>query len=118
MSEQEQVIAVGDKVHIITRRLFEGEVRRHFVGEVTRVSGELQEVRGFAFVHNRGTNEYKKRPELRTRIFSLGQANFVVNKIPPGAIIDSLEYCFVEKRLVITDRKSFTLDINEFGHSA
>ena len=46
----EQVIDVGDKVHIITRRLFEDDIRRHFVGEVTRVSGELQEVQGYTFV--------------------------------------------------------------------
>ena len=118
VSEQEHVISVGDKVHIITRRLFEGEVLRHFVGEVTRISGTLQEVQGFAFVHNRGTNEYKKRPELRTRIFSLGQADFIVNKIPPGTAVESLEYRYIENRLVITDRKGFSLDINEFGHMA
>jgi len=114
----EQVIEVGDKLHIITRRLFEGDARRHFVGEVTGISGELQEVQGYSFVFNRGTNEYKKRPELRTRIFSLGQADFIVNKIPREVAIESLEYRIIEKRLVITDRKRFSLDINEFGHMA
>lgn len=66
-----EVLEVGDKLHIITRRLFEADARRHFVGEVIGISGQLQEVRGYAFVFNRGTNEYKRRPELRTRIFSL-----------------------------------------------
>lgn len=113
-----QAIDVGDKVHIITRRIFENDIRRHFVGEVIGVLGELQEVRGYAFVFNSGTNEYKKLPELRTRIFSLGQAGFIVNKIPHEVAIESLEYRFVEKRLVVSDSLHFTLDINEFGPSA
>ena len=114
----EQVIEVGDKLHIITRRLFEGDMRRHFAGEVTGVSADLQEVRGYTFVFNRGTNEYRKRPEVRTRIFSLGQADFIVNKIPRDVAIESLQYRIVDKRLVITDNRDFFLDINEFGLSA
>jgi len=114
----EQVIEVGDKLHIMTRRLFEGDMRRHFAGEVTGVSGDLQEARGYTFVFNRGTNEYRKRPELRTRIFSLGQADFIVNKIPRDVAIESLAYRIVDKRLVITDGRDFFLDINEFGLSA
>ena len=113
-----QVLEVGDKLHIITRRQFEGDIRRHFVGEMTGISGGLQEVQGYTFVFNRGTNEFKKRPELRTRIFSLGQADFIVNKIPREVTIASLEYRFIEKRLVVTDGGKFALDINEFGHLA
>lgn len=113
-----QVLEVGDKLHIITRRLFEGDIRRHFVGEVTGISGELQEVRGHTYVYNRGSNQFMKRPELRTRIFSVGQADFIVNKIPREVTIASLEYRFIEKRLVVTDGEKFALDINEFGHLA
>ena len=113
----EQVIEVGDKLHIITRRLFENDIRRHFAGEVTGISRELQEVSGFSFVFNRGTNEYKRRPDLRTRIFSLGQAGFIVNKIPREVALESLEYRIVDKRLVITDSRDFAMDINEFGLS-
>ena len=32
------VIVAGDKVHIMTRRLFETDLRRHFVGVVEEVS--------------------------------------------------------------------------------
>ena len=112
------VIEVGDKLHIITRRLFEGDVRRHFAGEVTAVSGELYEVRGYAFVFNPGNNEFQKRPEIRTRIFSLGQDGFIVTKISREVAIESLEYRYIEKRLVITDSRNFSLDINEFGRLA
>jgi hypothetical protein len=110
------MIEIGDKVHIISRRFFENDIRRHFAGEVIGVSEGLQEVRGYAFVSNRGTIEYHKRPELRTRIVSFGQANYIVNKIPRAVAIDSLEYRLIEKHLVVTDNLNFALDINEFGH--
>ena len=114
----ERVIEVGDKLHIITRRLFEGDVRRHFAGEVIGVSGELHEVQGYAFVFNPGTNEYKKRPEIRTRIFSPGQEGLIVNKIPREVIIELIEYRMIKQRYLVTDGKDFFLDINEFGLTA
>ncbi len=114
----ERVIEVGDKLHIITRRLFESDVRRHFIGEVIGVSDELYEVQGYAFVFNPGTNEYRKRPDLRTRIFSPGKEGFIVNKIPREVAIESLEYRYINQRYVVTDGKDFSLDINEFGLTA
>lgn len=113
-----QVVAVGDKFHIITRRLFDGDIRRHFVGEVTCVSGDLCEVKGYVFVFNPGTNEYQRRPEFRTRVFSFGNAGFVVNKIPREVNLAALEYRIVGERLVVTDGSDFALDVNEFGSAA
>ena len=109
------VIEVGEKLHIITRRFFESDIRRHFAGEVIGISDELHEVRGYEFVFNHGNNEFQKRPELRTRIFSLGQEGFIVTKLSREVAIESLLYRFIERRLVVTDGKNFFLDINEFG---
>ncbi len=113
----ESAIEIGDKLHIITRRRFENDVRRHFVGEVTGISGELHRIQGFAFVFTMGANEFIKHPELRTRLFSLGEEGFIVNKIPSEIAITSLNYRLVKKHLVITDGANFSLDINEFGGS-
>jgi hypothetical protein len=113
----ESAIEIGDKLHIITRRRFENDFRRHFVGEVTGISGELHRIQGYAFVFDMGLNEFIKRPELRTRLFSLGEEGFIVNKIPSEVAIASLEYRLVENHLVITDGAKYTLDINEFGGS-
>lgn len=114
----ESIVRIGDKLHIITRRLFERDIRRHFVGEVKDVSQDLCEVRGYAFVFNSATNEYKRRQDTRTRLLALGEAGLIVHKIPQEVAIESIEYRFLEKRLVITDRKDFILDINEFGPNA
>lgn len=113
----ERVVSRGDKLHIITRRLFEDDVRRHFLGEVMVASGSLCEIRGYTFVFHAGTNEYVRRPEIRTRIYSLADAGHIVNKLPREVDIAALEYRVVENRLVVTDTRGFTLDINEFGLS-
>lgn len=110
--------AIGDKLHIITRRQFERDLRRHFAGEITGVSGELCEVWGYAFVLSQTTNEFMKRPELRTRIFNLGQAGFIVLEMPNEVDLDALRYCYVDKRLVVTDGHLYSLDINEFATSS
>jgi len=110
-------LKVGTKLHIVTRRLFEEDLRRHFVGTVTGLFNHGQEIQGYAFVFQPGKNEWQRRPELRTRIFSLGAAGLIVNVIPPNVDVAALKYSVIENRLVVTDGASFTLDINEFGIS-
>ena len=109
------VVEVKDKLHIMARRLFEEDVRRHFVGEVTATSDSLVEVRGYTFIFQPGTNDYRRLPEERTRIFSLGESGYVVNKIPRETDLSSIVYRTAENRLVISDGRSFSLPINEFG---
>jgi hypothetical protein len=111
------VVNIGDKVHIITRRRFESDVRRHFAGEITAVEAGLCRVEGYAFVFQQGANEYRKRPDPRVRLFSIGEEGFIVFVIPNEVVIDELTYRTVDNRLVVTDDKDFTLDINEFGES-
>lgn len=111
----EAVLKAGEKVHVITRRLFAEDLRRHFVGEIIAVTDYLIRVKGYVFVFQAGLNEYHKRPEMRIRVFSLTDAGNIVNVIPEGVQIESLHYRFANQRLVITDDAGFSLDINEFG---
>ena len=111
----EFAIESGDKLHIVTRRLFHEDVRRHFVGEVVAVTGYLVEVRGYPFVFNTAINEYQKIPETRTRVFSLGDSGHIVNLIPRDVDIDAVAYRATEPGLVVTDGQSFSMAINEFG---
>jgi hypothetical protein len=110
------ILEKADKLHIITRRLFEGDVRRHFVGEVEEVSGALVRVAGYAFIHDPWANEFLRKPERRVRILSLLDAGLIVNVIPREVVIEKVRYrTTTENRLVVTDGASFSLDINEFG---
>ncbi len=109
-------VAPGDKVHIITRRGFDGDLRRHFAGEVLESSEQTLYVTGYVFVHDLSTNAFARRPERRTRIFSLIDAGNIINVLPATADIETLAYQMAPgRRLVITDGKEFQLDINEFG---
>ncbi|HSM16340.1 MAG TPA: hypothetical protein VK845_04990 [Gemmatimonadales bacterium] len=97
--------------------MFEEDLRRHFVGSITGGSGNYHEVQGYAFIFQPGRNEWQRRPELRTRIFSLGSAGLIVNVIPDDIDTVALAYALVGNRLVLTDNAGYSLDINEFGVS-
>jgi len=105
----------GEKYHIVTRRWFPEDIRRHFVGEVIGGTDGLVEIQGYSFIFHPGTNEFRRRPELRTRVLSLGDAGHIVTKLPREVVVESLEYQVVNTGLVVTDGEGFSLDIHEFG---
>ncbi len=113
----DSVLAVGEKLHIMTRRLFEADVHPHFIGEISEVAGPLFRARGYSFVFDSGTNSYIKHPEVRIRLFSISDAGYIINVIPREVDLDSLQYRIAAGRLAITDNCGFSLEINEFGQS-
>lgn len=111
----ESVIKPGDKLHIVTRRLFIEDLRRHFVGEVTCFADGLCKIQGFAFVFDAFKNTYARNPEARIRIFDLGADGHIVNMLPDDLEIAALRYQMTQGRLIVTDKNNYTLEINEFG---
>ena len=106
----------GEKIHVIIRRLFETDLRRHFIGEIVEVSESVVKVKGFVIIMNSVTNQYELKSDSQIRIVSLVDARNIINVIPREAIIEDTKYVLThEKRLVVTDGESFTLDINEFS---
>jgi hypothetical protein len=112
------VLAIGSKIHIVQRRLFQQDVRRHFVGEITALTGLLLRTQGYTFVHNPGLNEYERRNEIRTRVFGLIDANLIINVLPEDADLEAIRYTLQNNRMVVTDGATFTMDVNEFGAMA
>lgn len=115
LDESLSAVSAGEKVHVITRRLFDGDLQRHFVGECTKVTDNAIRVEGYAFIYDPTKSGYERRPEKRTRVFSLSDGNLIIVILPPDVAIDSLKYARANDRLVLTDGKSILLDINEFG---
>ena len=110
------ILEPGDKLHIIIRRNFEADLRRHFIGEVVSAVECAATVKGHAVVFNSVTNHYELKSDTRTRIVSLTDASNIINIIPRNTNIEKVKYALsADKRLIITDGESFTLDINEFG---
>jgi hypothetical protein len=114
----ESVVTIGDKLHVITRRLFDGDLRRHFMGEVVGNTGSLVELEGYVVVFDEGSGEWVRLPETRRRVFSLAEAGHVVNRVPRGVEIDKLMYERIDGELLVTDGREFELNINEFGPRA
>ena len=111
-----EVVNLGDKIHVMTRRGFEGDIRRHFAGEVIAVDHGVVRVRGLSFVYNQFRNEFVRRPEIRTWLLGLGDSGHVINVLPDEVEIERLRYTHSdERRLVITDGRGYSLDINEFS---
>lgn len=111
----QSLIEVGEKLHIITRRMFESDLRRHFAGTVRAVDGAVVRVQGYTYVFNANAQEYRRRPEVRTRIFALGDAQLIVNVIPSETDLERTLYVVRDGRLVVSDGGKFNLDVNEFG---
>lgn len=111
------VIEVGEKVHVSTRRHFPGDIRRHFVGEVTAVDEDRVRLEGYSFIFDPNHDDYVKRAEKRIRLLSITEAAHVINVLPREANLDDVVYEVDERRLMVTDHKTFDLDINEFGPS-
>ncbi len=112
------VLKVGEKIHVIVRRVFERDVRRHFIGEVEAVSDVAARVRGYTFLMDKGTNQFLRRSE-RTRVISLVDAGNAITVLPPESRIEEARYEYSEKEgMMITDGATFQIEINEIGFRA
>jgi hypothetical protein len=105
----------GESVHLIERRLFLGDVRRHFVGVIEAGTDRALRVKGHLFVYDSGSSQFLKKPELRTRIVPLDN-RVIINVLPEGVAVEAIRYAHdAEGNLTITDGSDFELDISEFS---
>jgi len=113
------VLREGDKIHLIARRNFEEDLRRHFAGEVVAASDHICKAIGHVFVLNPSKNQFVRKPEKRTRIISLIDAGNIINILPDSVNTDKLMYASgAQGHMTVTDGVSFTLDIQEFLSNA
>ena len=109
------MLEIGESVHVIERRQFETDVRRHFFGVVEGVDQSTLRVTGYAFVYDTTTTTFVRSEEKRTRVLSLAAGGLLVNVAPAGTDPENVRYVERDGQLVVTDGAAFVLDINEFG---
>jgi hypothetical protein len=110
------IVSKGEKLHIVYRRHFDSEMRRHFIGEIIEAKDAVVRLKGNAIIYDNSKNAYAKKPETRTTIIDLAASGYIVNIIDIDVDINELHYVYDNnKRLILTDDKNFSLDINEFG---
>jgi len=108
------ILDAGEKVHIVERRLFEEDLRRHFIGQIIKCTENTIRLKGHAWVFDGVKEEFVCKPELRERVVCLGE-KLTINVIPEDVNLDEVKYEVMPKKgLVVTDGKKFSLEITEF----
>jgi hypothetical protein len=106
----------GEKVFIIARRLFEKDLRRHFVGEVLESTDTTARMRGYAFIYDANSGSFVRRDEIRTRIFSLTDAGYIINLLPGEVVIEEVSYQSNDNnQRILSDGKTFQMNVSEFS---
>jgi hypothetical protein len=101
----------------VERKYFKEDIRRIFCGEVLACSENLLIAKGYVWVISQSLNQFVKKPEMRERIFCLGN-RFVINVMPRDINISLLRCSFDQKKgHSITDGTAYSLNIDEFGQN-
>jgi hypothetical protein len=110
------ILKLGEKIHVIVRRLFPQDIRRHFIGEVTDATESVIRADGHPYLYDTNSNLFVRKHYSQVRIFSLVDGVNIISILPRTANLKKLVYRFTEKnRLVLTDGESLSMDVNEFG---
>ena len=105
----------GEKLQVIERRAFDGDVRRHFVGEVEAADATVARVKGYTFVCNPMTGNFDRREPVRTRIIPLSAAGVVVYVIPEDIDIQAVRYEWEAGNRLVVRAGRWELFLDEFA---
>ena len=110
------ILKSGEKIHVVHRRMFDKDTRKHFVGEVEAYEHGVVRALGHVFViDDPAENIFRKKSELRSRLISISAGNVYVNVLPPTVDLEQIRYENKGRALRITDGSEWHLDLKEFG---
>jgi reverse gyrase len=110
------ILSPGEKIHVIHRRQFEKDARRHFVGEVESYEHGIARASGYVFVvDDLNKHMFVKRPDRRTKLIPISSGEVIVNVIPESVDVERVHYELKDRALHVTDGKSWRIDVKEFG---
>ena len=110
------ILSPGDKIHVMHRRRFEKDVRRHFVGEVESYEQGVARASGYVFViDDLSKHLFVKRPDRRTKLVPAMSGDVIVNVIPQTVDLEQVAYELKDRSLVVTDGSAWSMDVKEFG---
>ena len=107
------ILEKGEKLHVIHRRHFQEEARRHFIGVVDGYESGVARVTGYIYSVDRAKFSFVKRPELRTRIVSLVSGDLFINVIPSEVDLEKVVYKQEDRVVRVTDGTDWHLDLSE-----
>ena len=109
------ILQQGEKVHIVERRYFADDIRRHMAGEVLKCTEQAVRLKGYVWIFDSANGRFVQKPKKRERIVFMGD-RLIINVLPPEADLEAIRYVAdPQKGLQVTDQKSFSLEITEFS---
>ncbi len=110
------ILKPGEKIHVIHRRRFEKDIRRHFVGTVEAYEAGLIRATGYVFVVDElNQHLFTKRPDRRTKLIPLASGDVIVNVLPEDLDTEQVRYELDGRKLWVTDGNGWKMDVKEFG---
>ena len=106
------ILGKGEKIHVIHRPLFQGDVRRHFIGTVDACDGPLVRATGYLFRTDPKLNEFKRQGPHRTRVISLDSGSLIVNVLPMRIDVEKIVYKHERDHTTVTDGSDWHLEIS------
>jgi hypothetical protein len=113
---QNSILQPGEHIHVIHRRRFEKDIRRHFVGTVEAGESGVVRVSGYVFViESLNQHLFTKRPDRRTKLIPVASGDVIVNVLPKTLDIEQVRYEVGGRNLWVTDGGGWKMDVKEFG---
>ena len=110
------ILQPGDKIHVIHRRRFDKDVRRHFVGQVEAYDQGIARTSGYVFVvDDLSKHLFVRRPDLRIKLVPVASGDVIVNVLPGTLDLDRVTYELRDRTLLVTDHSGWSMDVKEFG---
>jgi G3E family GTPase len=104
---------IGEKVFIIERKYFPEDLQRHMVGEIMQSSEKALRIKGYVWIRDNIKGFVRKNGKRERIVYPSDRTT--INIIPKEVDPNDVKYLNIEKTLVVTDGKNFTLDITEFN---
>ena len=114
MDTRDRLLQPGDVVFVVDRRLFEDDLRRHFVGTVEFCTDTGFIARGYPFLHSSREGNFVRKNNPRTRLFSFFNEQ-IINLLPKHCNVDKVEHVVTDHGTILTDNDTFRIDVSEFG---
>lgn len=113
---QSLLLNPGEKIHVIHRRYFEKDVRRHFVGQVEAFADGVARASGYVFViDDLNKHLFVRRPDRRIKLIPITTGDVLVNVIPDSVDLAQVRYELGDRTLRVTDGSTWIMDVKEFG---
>lgn len=108
------ILTQNEKIFVIHRKIFEGDITRYFVGTVDGYQDGIARVSGHTWIKDDHSGDCIKKNDNRTEILSITSGNLIVYELPHDVEIEKISF-ITEKNgsTSLTDKGDFKLDITE-----